>query len=111
MAWGYDTEGVGYMFLYEDAPTTEGLANICFEVREWGHPTLETRLALLDAARQFKVLELLDLADGIVPLRHDDRRTGSMPFACSQACMNNSYHERAIEATMREHEECNRQWY
>ena len=108
MAWGYDTEGVGYIFLYEDAPTTGGLANICFEVREWGHPTQETRTAVLNAVRAFDVPELTDMTDKIVPLRHDGRRDGLRPFACDKACMDNAHHAEAMETLMKEFEECPR---
>ena len=105
MAWGYDTEGVGYIFLYEDPPSTGGKANICFEVRKWGHPTLETRTKLLSAVRDFGIPELTSMADSITPLRHDDRRDRSSPFACDEACMNNTFHAEAMETLMKEFED------
>lgn len=108
MAWGYDTEGVGYIFLYEDAPTTGGLANICFEVRKWGHPTEETRDAVLDTVKGFNVPELSDLADRIVPLRHDGRRDQQPPFPCDEACASNVHHAEAVKNTMEEFERCPR---
>ena len=108
MGWGYDTEEVGYIFLYEDAPTTGGLANICIEVRKWGHPTEETRMMLFDALRAFEVSDLTDLTDRVVKLRHDSRRAGLTPFACDQPCTNNTYTVEAMERTAKEAGECPR---
>ena len=108
MAWGYDTEDVGYIFLYEDAPSTGGLANTCFEVREWGHPTTETREALLAELRRFVVPELNILADEIKALRHDDRRSGQSPYSCDEACQSNEHTLAAWNTTAKEFAQCPR---
>jgi hypothetical protein len=109
MAWGYDTEDVGFIFLYEDAPTTGGLANICFEVREWGHPTKETREALIQSLVAFNVPELKLLAEQMKPLRHDQRRAGSPRFSCDEACQNNNGTVEAWARTAKEAIECPRE--
>ena len=89
-------------------PRRGALANLCFEVREWGHPTRRTRDAVLDAVRGLGVPALTDSSERIVPLRHDGRRMGLPPFASGRECINNTYHAGAVETVVKEFEDCPR---
>lgn len=93
VAWGYDTDGVGYLAVYETAildPAEAQPADVDFFSRVGSGPSAKTLNLVKNALIALGNDVLSDLVKQVIPMVQNGARDGLPPVVCDQTCINNS---------------------